>query len=47
MKIIGFFSLVGRAYVFKFLWAPIIDRCYISPFLCRPPWMASGQLSVA
>ncbi len=28
---IGFFSLVGRAYVFKFLWSPVMDR-YTPPF---------------
>ncbi len=29
-----FFSLVGRAYVFKFLWSPLMDR-YTPPFLGR------------
>lgn len=32
LKTIGFFSLVGRAYVFKFLWSPLMDR-YTPPFL--------------
>jgi PAT family beta-lactamase induction signal transducer AmpG len=26
LKTIGFFSLVGQAYVFKFLWSPVMDR---------------------
>ncbi len=31
LKTIGFFSLVGQAYVFKFLWSPLMDR-YTPPF---------------
>lgn len=34
LKTIGFFSLVGQAYVFKFLWSPMMDR-YTPPFLGR------------
>ncbi|MBT0728092.1 MFS transporter [Rosenbergiella australiborealis] len=34
LKTIGFFSLVGQAYVFKFLWAPMMDR-YSLPFSGR------------
>lgn len=34
LKTIGFFSLVGQAYVFKFLWSPLMDR-YTPPFLGR------------
>ncbi|MBT2375782.1 AmpG family muropeptide MFS transporter [Pseudomonas fluorescens] len=34
LKTIGIFSLVGQAYVFKFLWAPFMDR-YTPPFLGR------------
>lgn len=34
IKTIGFFSLVGQAYVFKFLWSPLMDR-YTPPFLGR------------
>lgn len=26
LKTIGIFSLVGQAYVFKFLWSPFMDR---------------------
>ena len=33
LKTIGFFSLVGQAYVFKFLWSPVMDR-YTSTFSC-------------
>ena len=32
LKTIGIFSLVGQAYVFKFLWSPFMDRLY-PPFL--------------
>jgi PAT family beta-lactamase induction signal transducer AmpG len=31
---IGFLSLVGQPYTFKFIWAPLMDR-YIPPFLGR------------
>ena len=34
LKTIGFFSLVGQAYVFKFLGSPMMDR-YTPPFLGR------------
>lgn len=34
LKTIGFFSLVGQAYVFKFLWSPAMDR-YTPPLLGR------------
>lgn len=34
IKTIGFMTLVGQAYVFKFLWAPLMDR-YCPPFLGR------------
>lgn len=34
LKTIGFFSLVGQAYVFKFLWSPVMDR-YTPPMLGR------------
>jgi len=34
LKTIGFFSLVGQAYVFKFLWSPVMDR-YTPPLLGR------------
>ncbi len=41
---IGFLTLVGAAYTFKFLWAPLIDR-YMPPFLGRRRgWMALSQI---
>lgn len=43
IKTIGFFSLVGQAYVFKFLWSPLMDR-YTPPFLGRRRgWMLLTQ----
>ncbi|MCG8707120.1 muropeptide MFS transporter AmpG [Brenneria sp. 4F2] len=44
LKTIGFFSLVGQAYVFKFLWSPLMDR-FTPPFLGRRRgWLALSQL---
>ena len=44
IKTIGFFSLVGQAYVFKFLWSPMMDR-YTPPFLGRRRgWLLLTQL---
>ena len=44
LKTIGFFSLVGQAYVFKFLWSPIMDR-YTPPFLGRRRgWLLITQI---
>ncbi|WP_286133382.1 MFS transporter [Tatumella sp. OPLPL6] len=44
LKTIGFFSMVGQAYVFKFLWAPMMDR-YSLPFTGRRRgWLAACQL---
>jgi PAT family beta-lactamase induction signal transducer AmpG len=44
LKTIGFFSLVGQAYVFKFLWSPVMDR-YTPPFLGRRRgWLLLTQL---
>lgn len=44
IKTIGFFSLVGQAYVFKFLWSPLMDR-YTPPFLGRRRgWLFVTQL---
>jgi PAT family beta-lactamase induction signal transducer AmpG len=34
IKTIGIFGLVGFPYIFKFLWAPLLDR-YLPPFLGR------------
>jgi len=44
LKTIGFFSLVGQAYVFKFLWSPVMDR-YTPPFLGRRRgWLVITQI---
>lgn len=44
LKTIGFFSLVGQAYVFKFMWAPLMDR-YTPSFLGRRRgWLIVSQL---
>lgn len=44
LKTIGIFSLVGQAYVFKFLWSPLMDR-YTPSFLGRRRgWLIISQL---
>jgi PAT family beta-lactamase induction signal transducer AmpG len=44
---IGFFSLVGLPYTFKFLWAPLMDR-FEPPLLGRRRgWLVLSQLSIA
>lgn len=44
---IGFFSLVGLPYTFKFLWAPLMDRFEV-PFLGRRRgWIIISQILVA
>lgn len=44
LKTIGFFSLVGQAYVFKFLWSPLMDR-YTPPLLGRRRgWLLLSQV---
>ncbi|RDT56507.1 muropeptide MFS transporter AmpG [Escherichia coli] len=46
LKTIGFFSLVGQAYVFKFLWSPMMDR-YTPSFLGRRRgWLLLTQLGL-
>ncbi|MGK9173923.1 muropeptide MFS transporter AmpG [Yokenella regensburgei] len=46
LKTIGFFSLVGQAYVFKFLWSPVMDR-YTPSFLGRRRgWLLVTQLGL-
>lgn len=46
LKTIGFFSLVGQAYVFKFLWSPMMDR-YTPPFLGRRRgWLLVTQIAL-
>ena len=47
IKTIGLFTLVGLPYVFKFLWAPLLDR-YLPPFLGRRRgWIVVFQLCLA
>ena len=47
IKTIGWLTLVGAPYAFKFLWAPILDR-YALPFLGRRRgWMLLLQLVLA
>mgnify|MGYP003366284423 CR=1 FL=1 len=44
IRTIGFFSLVGQAYVFKFLWSPLMDR-YTPPYLGRRRgWLLTTQI---
>jgi PAT family beta-lactamase induction signal transducer AmpG len=43
---IGFLSLVGLPYTFKFLWAPLMDR-FQPPFLGRRRgWLATTQFAL-
>lgn len=44
---IGFFSLVGLPYTFKFLWAPLMDRFEPPFFGRRQGWVLISQLSIA
>ncbi|OSM99140.1 muropeptide MFS transporter AmpG [Lonsdalea populi] len=46
LKTIGFFSLVGQAYVFKFLWSPMMDRYTPSFFGRRRGWLLLTQLGL-
>lgn len=44
LKSIGFLTLVGMAYTYKFIWAPFIDR-YLPPFFGRRRgWMIITQI---
>ncbi len=44
LKTIGFFSLAGQAYVFKFLWSPLMDRYKPSFLGRRRGWLLISQL---
>lgn len=44
---IGFFTLVGLPYTFKFLWAPLMDRFELPFFGRRKGWLVVTQLSLA
>lgn len=46
LMMIGFLTLLGLPYVWKFLWAPLLDR-YIPPFLGRRRgWILLTQISL-
>lgn len=47
MATIGFFSLVGIPYTFKFLWAPLMDRFELPWFGRRKGWLVLTQGSLA
>ena len=44
---IGFLSLVGLPYTFKFLWAPLMDRFELPGFGRRRGWLVLTQLVLA
>jgi PAT family beta-lactamase induction signal transducer AmpG len=44
---IGFFSLVGLPYTFKFLWAPLMDRFEPGRFGRRRGWLFLLQLALS
>ncbi len=51
IKTIGLFTLAGQAYVFKFAWAPLMDR-YVPPVFARfagrrRAWLVSTQVLLA
>lgn len=47
MATIGFFSLVGLPYTFKFLWAPLMDRFEPPFFGRRRGWLIITQICLA
>src|SRR5919107_1359442 len=44
---IGFLSLVGLPYTFKFLWAPLMDRFELPWLGRRRTWLVVTQLALA
>jgi len=47
LKVIGLFALVGLPYIWKFVWAPFMDR-YVPPFLGRRRgWIFVTQIGLA
>lgn len=46
IKTIGFFSLVGIAYSFKYLWAPLLDRYFFEKLGRRKTWIMASQLGL-
>ena len=47
LKTIGFLSLVGLPYTFKFLWAPLMDRFDLPWLGRRRGWLVLTQLALA
>ncbi|WP_273431763.1 MFS transporter [Chitinibacter tainanensis] len=47
LKTIGWFTLVGQPYTWKFLWAPLIDRFPLPLLGRRRGWMLLTQLALA
>lgn len=47
IKQIGYYSWVGLAYSFKFLWAPLLDRWVLLGLGRRRSWILFGQLGSA
>lgn len=47
IKTIGYFSLVGLPYTFKFVWAPLLDRFEPPVFGRRRGWLIVTQLGLA
>lgn len=41
---IGFFSLIGLPYTWKFIWAPLLDRYWIARLGRRRTWMLATQI---
>lgn len=46
LKTIGVLKLVALAYVFKFLWAPVVDRFAAPAFGRRRSWMLAMQFAI-
>lgn len=46
LKEIGFFSLIGLPYTWKFLWSPLLDRFQIPILGLRRGWMLLTQLGL-
>jgi PAT family beta-lactamase induction signal transducer AmpG len=47
LKTIGYFSLVGLPYTWKFIWSPLADRYTLLPIGRRRSWLLVSQVGVA
>ncbi len=47
IKTIGYFSLVGLPYTFKFVWAPLLDRFEPPRLTRRRGWLVATQVGLA